>query len=82
MVDLVDVHMAAPDDLGAIRCQPENRAPGPWRSACSPWAQEANYHLQLARPRPLAEPIPYRGALGLRRLDPDTTARILAQIGA
>jgi len=39
-------------------------------------------HLVLANPRPLAEPIPYRGALGLRHLDDDTTARILAQIGA
>lgn len=35
----------------------------------------------LANPRPLAEPIPYKGALGLRRLDDDTTARVLAQIG-
>ena len=81
VVDLGDVHMAMPDELGRIRCQPENRAPGAWREACSPWAQEANYHLVLENPRPLVEPIPYRGALGLRTLDPETTARILAQIG-
>ena len=31
--------------------------------------------------RALAEPISYTGALGLRHLDDDTTARILAQIG-
>lgn len=55
---------------------------------CSPWAlptmQDERgdwWHLQLRNARPLAEPIPYRGALGLRRLDDDTTARILAQIG-
>lgn len=73
--------MAAPDDLGAIRCQPENRAPGPWRSACSPWAQEANYHLELANPRALTSPIPYKGAPGFRRLDDTTIAQILAQTG-
>ena len=81
VVDLADVHMATPDDLGAIRCQPKNRTPGAWRSVCSDWAQEANYHLELANPRPLDEPIPFRGALGLRRLDDTTTAQILAQIG-
>jgi hypothetical protein len=49
---------------------------------CSPWADTTDWHLGLANPRPLADPIPYRGALGLRTLDDDTTARILAQIGA
>ncbi|WP_024356700.1 hypothetical protein [Leucobacter chironomi] len=36
VVNLVDVHMATPDSLGRIRCQPEDRAPGEWRPACSP----------------------------------------------
>lgn len=36
--------------------------------------------LVLERPRPLAEPIPYRGGHGLRRLDAETTARIEAAI--
>lgn len=49
---------------------------------CSPWADETGHHLVLASPRPLADPIPYKGALGLRRLDDDTTARIREQIGA
>ena len=33
--------------------------------ACSPWAMDAEWHLELANPRPFPEPIPYRGALGL-----------------
>jgi len=36
---------------------------------CSPWAIEGNYHLALGNPRALRKPIPYRGALGLRRLE-------------
>lgn len=80
VVDLVGAHMATPDDLGQIRCQPANRTPGAWREACSPWAQEANYHLELANPRPLAEPITYTGALGLRRLSEETIAHIQAQL--
>jgi len=46
------------------------------------WEMRDHWHLRLADPRPLNEPIPYRGSLGLRSLDEDTTARILAQIGA
>jgi hypothetical protein len=34
----------------------------------------------LANPRAVAEPIPYRGALGLRTLDADMIARIEAAI--
>ncbi|PNW10659.1 hypothetical protein C1632_02550 [Microbacterium testaceum] len=45
------------------------------------WGERGVWHLCLSNPSPLAEPIPYRGALGLRRLDDDMTARILAQIG-
>lgn len=48
---------------------------------CSPWALEGYHQLVLENPRPLADPIPYRGALGLRCLDDTTTAQILAQIG-
>ncbi|MEV8338507.1 hypothetical protein [Leucobacter sp. NPDC077196] len=48
---------------------------------CSEWAETEVHHLVLENPRPLAEPIPYRGALGLRRLEDTTTAQILAQIG-
>jgi hypothetical protein len=75
VVDLVDVHRPLWDDS----CS------GDGEGMCSPWAELGAYHLVLANPRPLTEPIPYRGALGLRNLavnDPTTYARILAQIGA
>lgn len=49
-------------------------------SLCSFWAQLDACHLMLANPRPLDEPIPYRGALGLRTLDDETTERVLAAI--
>ena len=38
---------------------------------CSPWAGDSQYHLMLANPRPLPEPIPYRGQLGLWNLPDD-----------
>lgn len=43
---------------------------------CSPWAQPDAQHIVLANPRALAKRIPYRGALGLRTLDPETVALI------
>jgi hypothetical protein len=69
LVDLVDVHHSEECD-------------GSTGEACSTWAMAGHHHMVLASPRPLTEPIPYRGALGLRHLDDDTTARILAEIGA
>lgn len=48
---------------------------------CSPWAEPGCHQLVLEHPRPLAEPIPYKGALGLRRLDVETTAAVWSQIG-
>lgn len=75
VVDIVGVH-----EGGQTGCAPDVDDPTRlmW---CSEWAEPIAQHLVLANPRPLAEPIPYRGALGLRRIDPDTTARVLAQIG-
>lgn len=75
VVNLWAVHPDA--DNG--NCCPHRPTGGP---GGSPWAERDAWHLCLTHARPLAEPIPYRGALGLRRLDNDTTARILAQIGA
>lgn len=72
VVDLVDSH--------PVESCIEQQRDGDWL-VCSEWAERAGHHLVLANPRALVEPIPYRGALGLRRLDDDTTARILAQIG-
>ena len=73
VVDLVGVHHAT-------NCQhspPEASWPN-----CSAWAWTGNYHLVLANPRPLAEPIPYKGALGLRRLDQTTIDMITAALDA
>lgn len=70
VVDLVGVHHEdGPECLG--------RAPG-WH--CSEWGEEYRWHLQLANPRPLVEPIPFRGALGLRTLPADVEAQILAEV--
>lgn len=38
---------------------------------CSPWGQVDQKHLTLANPRPLDEPIPWKGALGLREIPID-----------
>jgi hypothetical protein len=50
--------------------------PGKEYGLCSSWAEHDHHHLQLANPRPLANPIPFKGALGLRRLDAETIAAI------
>lgn len=43
---------------------------------CSPWAEHGAWHLTLTNPRAV-EPIPYRGAMGLRTItDPDVLARL------
>lgn len=49
-------------------------------SFCSPWAQDGQLHMKLANPRPLTEPIPFKGALGLRTLDDATVALIANQV--
>lgn len=72
VVDLVDVHSRAHSRTRQPHCN--------FDGLCSPWAETHALHLVLERPRPLAEPIPYRGTLGLRTLDPDTVARIEAAI--
>ena len=43
---------------------------------CSPWAQPDACHLILENARPLREPMPFKGALGLRRLDVATETAI------
>jgi hypothetical protein len=35
--------------------------------ACSPWAEAGRHHWVLSDVRPVAEPVPYMGALGLWR---------------
>lgn len=74
VVDLVDAHPAdyLPDPGG----DPAAYTP------CSPWAQYPNWlldpmwHLALKNPRALAEPMPYRGRLGLWTLPDDVAATV------
>ena len=47
---------------------------------CSPWAQRFQWHWQLADVRPLREPVPCRGALGLWRLPADVEKAVRAQL--
>lgn len=48
--------------------------------ACSPWATAGDYHLVLADARPLARPIPWRGALGLWTVPDELEAAIREQV--
>lgn len=69
VVDLVDVHCRTKD----LRLRRE----------CSPWADRdpEMWHLKLANPRPLADPIPFRGGLGLRRLPDNIEQQIVETLG-
>ena len=81
VVDLIDVHSASViGGCGYLRHDcPEH---GTCRDHCSPWAEGPAprggwmQHLVLANPRPLAAPIPYKGALGLRTLDAETYIKV------
>ena len=68
VVDLVDVHHAASCADSPIQ-----------DDSCSPWAEPDAYHLVFANPRPLAHPIPWRGALGLWTVPADLEAAIREQ---
>lgn len=48
---------------------------------CSPWAAEGQWHWEVANVRPLAEPVPCKGALGLWTLPGDVEAAVAAQLG-
>ncbi len=60
VVDLLDSH---PVDQCITQQQD-----GDWL-VCSEWAERAGHHLVLANPRALDEPIPHKGALGMRKTD-------------
>lgn len=79
VVDLVDVHVG-PEFGGGCHKLNSPLPVTPTYDLCSPWGDSGAYHLVLANPRPLTAPIPFKGALGLRKLDADTTAAVLAAI--
>ncbi len=82
VVDLVNVHSASViGGCGWMRHDCPDH--GTCREHCSPWAFGPSpdgwyQHLVLKNPRPLSEPIPFKGALGLRKLDADTIELIEA----
>lgn len=92
VVDLVDVHHGQPsdlkpptcwqtcDDLGWMPFDRKDSWPDFEPRMCSEWGEQDAYHLVLANPRPLSEPIPYKGALGLRTVPPELQARIEAAL--
>jgi len=77
VVDLWNVHHAS-DCLTDAEILPGTFvAEGP----CSPWAEEDNvYHIMLRNPQVLTTPVPYRGALGLRRMAPHFEALVWEQV--
>jgi hypothetical protein len=56
----------------------------PWEcdGECSPWAIRGQDHWHLEDVRPLAKPVPCRGALGLWRLPEGVEKAVRAQLGA
>lgn len=64
-VDVVGCH----DDETAVQREP-----------CSPWARYGQHHWMVANPRPLRQPVPCRGALGLWRLPDDVEEAVRKQI--
>lgn len=61
VVDLVDVHLGSRNPEW---CWHDDRG---MKDRCSPWGEDDSFHLVFENPRALDEPIPYTGALGLRR---------------
>lgn len=89
VVDLVGVHRHGTktgcykeiDVLGWWPLDGSDASEDGWTPrTCSPWAIEGGYHLELAKPRPLASPINYTGALGLRNLEQLIAAQIRGQV--
>ena len=82
IADLIDVHHSEScAEYALIEKAPDYTAHR-WMPSCSKWADfDTAYHLKLANPRALANPISYRGGLGLRHLPDDITAQILENLG-
>jgi hypothetical protein len=85
VTDLADVHHAdacrgSLDETRPHEAIAATRDPGladNWNERhCSPWAEPGVQHLVLRNPRKLVHPIAFRGALGLRSLDPAVVAEI------
>ncbi len=75
LAEVTGCHDAA--DCGGEDWQDGRRLP--WR-CCSPWGQQRQWHWQIANPRPLAAPVPCRGALGLWRLPEEVEKAVREQL--
>lgn len=80
VVELVGVHEGHNTERSQFRAVRSCYRPGTPFGPCSPWALPDHHHLELANPRPLATPIPYKGALGLRELPDHTERAVLAEV--
>jgi hypothetical protein len=81
VVDLVDVHRAEGVGTGISADLIRDRNLFALNGSCSPWAEPNVHHLRGNGSDGAVTAVPRGRALGLRTLDDDTTARILAQIG-
>lgn len=77
VVDLIDVHLAERvyEPVGAGVSQITDRF------CCGEWAFRFDWHLSLENPRSLSRPLPFTGALGLRKLDDKTIEAITERLG-
>jgi hypothetical protein len=89
VAELAGIHHA--DDCAHCCPEPEDWDPsndsmpctnyeGPCRNHCSPWAFPDVWHWKLASVRPLPEPVPCKGALGLWRLPEDVERAVTEQL--
>ena len=80
VADLTGIHHAS-------ECRLPDRSPIPTlgdlaggRPGCSPWAIPGEYHWELGCVRPLPDPVPCKGRLGLWRLPEDVEKAVRAQL--
>lgn len=59
-----------------------HEAPGGSLRCCHPWGEPGGWHWEFTNVRPLATPVPCKGALGLWTLPDEITAAVRAQVEA
>jgi len=80
VVDLDGVHEGHNTERSRMKSVQSCYRPMKPFGPCSSWALPDSWHLELANPRPLTEPIRFKGALGLRRLPADVIDQIKEQL--